>query len=205
MQLRHAREAEAGAITLAEEVGVLITWLRQDVLAVPGGNYPERCALSDWIVAELKRREPLCSHRLRPVRVLLENPREALLGFAKKLDEELRTLAEEYEVPVTLVEQVRAIQSMSGYSPERWQRESALWQRWGERYGLVRQAVTELVQGVVRPSRVIESLNSRLRNYFFLRRHLGGEYLSLVQYFLNHRRFVRSAPPSGSGRVRLNY
>jgi hypothetical protein len=45
---------------------------------------------------------------------------------------------------------------------------------------------------VVRASSVIENLNSRLRSYFFLRRHLGSDSLALLQFFLNHRRFVRS-------------
>jgi hypothetical protein len=35
-------------------------------------------------------------------------------------------------------------------------------------------------------------LNSRLRGYFFLRRQLGPDYLVLLQFFLNHRRFLRS-------------
>ncbi len=39
---------------------------------------------------------------------------------------------------------------------------------------------------------MVENLNSRLRSYFFLRRHLGNDYLSLLQFFLNHRRYVRS-------------
>jgi hypothetical protein len=39
---------------------------------------------------------------------------------------------------------------------------------------------------------VAENLNSRLRCYFFLRRELGAGYLSLLQFFLNHRRFRRS-------------
>ena len=45
---------------------------------------------------------------------------------------------------------------------------------------------------VVRASSVVENLNSRLRNYFFLRRQLGPEYLTLLQFFLNHHRFARS-------------
>jgi hypothetical protein len=45
---------------------------------------------------------------------------------------------------------------------------------------------------VVRDSSVMENLNSRLRSYFFLRSHLGADYLALLQFFLNHRRFVRS-------------
>jgi hypothetical protein len=39
----------------------------------------------------------------------------------------------------------------------------------------------------VRASSVIENLNSRLRSYFFLRRHLGREHLALLQFFLGLR------------------
>ena len=39
---------------------------------------------------------------------------------------------------------------------------------------------------------MVENLNSRLRTYFTLRRHLGGSYLELLRFFLNHRRFLRS-------------
>ncbi|MEA2728914.1 MAG: hypothetical protein QOF70_3389 [Acetobacteraceae bacterium] len=38
----------------------------------------------------------------------------------------------------------------------------------------------------------MENLNSRLRTYFTLRRHLGNSYLDLLRFFLNHRRFMRS-------------
>jgi hypothetical protein len=191
-QLRYAREAEAKAITLAEEVAVLIGWLRQDVLAVRGPDYASRCALYDWIVAELKVREPSCTHRIGPVRRLLENQREALLAFAKQLDSDLWALAEELAVPQTMVEDVRQVLGLAGCRPERWQQEQLLWSRWGRRYGVVREAVEELLGQVVRASSVIENLNGRLRCYFFLRRHLGEDYLTLVQFFLNQRRFVRS-------------
>ncbi len=46
----------------------------------------------------------------------------------------------------------------------------------------------------------VENLNSRLRNYFFLRRSLGGNYLSLLQYFLNHRCLIRSRVPERIGK-----
>lgn len=191
-QLRYAKEAEASLIALAEEVAVLIGWLRQDVLAVRGPDYASRCALYDWIVAELRLREPCCTHRIGPVRCLLENQREALLAFAKQLDSDLGALAEELAIPQTMVEEVRQVQGQAGCSPQRWQQEQRLWARWGSRYGVVREAVEELLGQVVRASSVIENLNSRLRCYFFLRRHLGEDYLTLVQFFLNQRRFVRS-------------
>ena len=64
----------------------------------------------------------------------------------------------------------------------------------------MREAVTQLLGQVVRASSVIENLNSRLRSYFFLRRHLGGDYLALLQFFLNQRRFVRSEHPERAGK-----
>ena len=57
-----------------------------------------------------------------------------------------------------------------------------------------------LARRAVRASSVIENLNSRLRNYFFLRRQLGPDYLALLQFFLNHRRFGRSEHPERVGR-----
>ena len=43
-----------------------------------------------------------------------------------------------------------------------------------------------------RSSSLVENLNSRLRNYFTLRRHLGNSYLDLLQFYLNHHCFMRS-------------
>jgi hypothetical protein len=50
-----------------------------------------------------------------------------------------------------------------------------------------------------RSSSLVENLNSRLRNYFSLRRHLGGSYLDLLRFFLNHRPFIRSQRAERTG------
>ncbi len=50
-----------------------------------------------------------------------------------------------------------------------------------------------------RASSIVENLNSRLRNYFFLRRHMGDDYLHLLRFFLNHRHFLRSDRPERVG------
>ena len=46
----------------------------------------------------------------------------------------------------------------------------------------------------------MENLNSRLRTYFTQRRHLGGSYLELLRFFLNHRRFLRSRHEERQGK-----
>ncbi len=130
-QLRYAQAAETPAATLADEVAMLLDWLRQDVLAVRGPDYAGRRALYDWIVAELRARESQRPHRIRPVRCLLENHRDELLAFAKQLDQDLRTLAEDYAAPATLVAEVRRVLSLPANGPERWRQEQVLWQRLG--------------------------------------------------------------------------
>ena len=192
-KLRFARPVEGRAVALAEEVALLIRWLREDILAVAGPDHPTRVALYDWVVAQLRDREEQCPHRIRPVRTLLENQRDTLLAFAADLDEDLAALAEAFAVPVTAVRSVLVAQALPGGEPQRWQQQAGLWQQLGGRYRPLQEAVAVVAAGVVRASSVIENWNSRLRNYFFLRRQLSPDYLALLQFFLNHRRFLRSA------------
>jgi len=60
--------------------------------------------------------------------------------------------------------------------------------------------VQELSDRVVRASSLVENLNSRLRSYFFLQRHLGKDYLTVLQFFLNHGRYLRTKEPSRVGK-----
>ena len=80
-------------------------------------------------------------------------------------------------------------------TPGGWRRDAPLRRLLGARYYPLSQALDEVRRRTVRASSLVENLNSRLRSYFFLRRHLGNDYLSLLQFFLNHRRFLRSEHP----------
>jgi hypothetical protein len=199
-QLRHAKQAQAKAITLAEDVATLYTWLCEDILAVAGPDYPGRRALLDFVVAELVQREGQCPHRIRPVRTLLANQGAALLAFAAALDKDLAALSLEWQVSEATVRQLLQTQQLSETDPRRWPREATHRQQLGGRYYALSAAVAELADSVVRASSVVENVNSRLRNYFFLRRQLGSDYLALLQFFLNHRRFLRSEHPERVGK-----
>ena len=187
-KLSYARPAEAKAIALADEVALLDRWLQNDILSVAGPEYAIRRELFDFIVAELRAREPACPHRIRPVRTLLENQRDNLLAFAMELDRDLAALAQEWQISVTTAREDLQVQSLPTWDPKRWGREAALRETLRGRYHGVCADVQELSDRVVRASSLVENLNSRLRTYFFLRRQLGNDYLTLLQFFLNHRR-----------------
>lgn len=186
---------QAKAITLADDVAVLARWLHADVFAISALPYTDRTALFDFIVAELQTRASLCPHRLGPVCTLLKNHREQLLAFALQLDEDLAKLAATFAVPIAIVRDLLDLQTLDKRQPLRWQKEATLRERLRGRFHEIEQAVRALAGQVVRASSIIENINSRLRSYFFLRREIGSGYLELLQFFLNHRRFLRSERP----------
>jgi hypothetical protein len=199
-RLRYARQAEVGAVALADDVALLARWLREDVLAVTGLSYEARRELYDFVVSELRARQDLCPHRLGPVCVALENQRDNLLAFAAQLDRDLGAIAAEYQVTVAWVREALEVQVLSEGDVRRGPREAALRRALRGRCHAVSEAVAAVRRGVVRASSVVENVNSRLRNYFFLRRQLGPDYLALLQFFLNHRRFLRSERPEREGK-----
>jgi hypothetical protein len=199
-KLLHARPAETQAVALAEDVAVLIRWLRQDILAVAGPTAADRRLLYDFVVAELRARVASGPRCLALACRLLENHPDDLLAFAVQLDQDLSHLAQEFQVSVHWVRELLQVQFLDARQPRRWQQDAVLRQHLRDRYHPLSEAVAEVARQTVRASSVIENLNSRLRSYFFLRRHLGPDYLALLQFFLNHRRFLRSEHPERTGK-----
>jgi len=144
--------------------------------------------------------KPLCPHRIGPVVRALANQRDDLLAFASPLDRDLAVLAAEFQVPLEMARALLNVELLEPDDPSRWSREAALRSQLGSRHLSLRVAAAEVARQTVRASSLVENLNSRLRNYFFLRRHLGPDYLALLQFFLNHRRFVRSQRPERVGK-----
>ena len=200
VKLGYANREEARAVALADDVATLLQWLREDVLSLAGPDHATRRELFDFIVAELRSREPLCPHRIGPVVRALANQRDDLLAFAAQLDRDLAVLAAEFQVAVETARAVLNVELLAPDDPSRWRREAALRSQLGSRYYPLSVAVAEVARQTVRASSLVENLNSRLRNYFFLRRHLGPDYLALLQFFLNHRRFLRSERPERVGK-----
>jgi hypothetical protein len=199
MKASAAGRASQKAIDLSDEVRTLLSWWQNDVLALAADDYATRWMLHDWIVDELRTREGRCE-RIRTVRVLLENNRDCLLAFAEQLDADMAALAERLQVSRRVVREALAVQQMDEARPSRWQREKELWRQLGGKYEMLRKEVEKIASGVVRASSVIENLNSRLRNYFFLRKQLGSRYLGLLQFYINHHRIERSERAERQGK-----
>ncbi len=124
-----ARDSSDLAITLTDDVTLLMRWLCHDILTVAGLSYAEQCVLYDFVVAELKSRMLLCSHRLLPVCRLLENQRDDLLAFARVLNEQLERLRREFQIPMELLRQLLGVISRDERDLRRWREHAALQKR----------------------------------------------------------------------------
>ena len=199
-KLTVARLDEQKAQTLALDVSILCDWLRKDILALAGPDYHSRSELWDFIVVELKQREDLCLHRIRPFRTALENQKEDLLALAAVLDEKLTDISQRFNIPLYKVRKVCLLQEQNSQQTSYWATWNQLHHQIGSQFYLLVEAVEQAMKETPRASSLVENFNSRLRNYFFLRRTLGNDYLDLLRFFLNHRTFLRSEHPEREGK-----
>ena len=200
-RLALARQAERKAVRLAEDVCTLADWMQHDILSLAGPDLTTRRELFNFVIDELHQREPLCPHRIGPTRRMLEHQRDQLLAFVGVLDGQLADIAARFNVPVYLVHDVCECQGIDQKRAAYWQRRAGLYQKLGPALYHIEQAVQQAMAQTPRASSIIENINSRLRNYFFLRRHIGHGYLDLLRFFLNHRRLIRSDRPQRVGKT----
>jgi hypothetical protein len=199
-QTQAARNEQDAAIALADDVALLLCWLRKDVLGVAGPWQERRHEMLGFVLKELQKRRGRCEHRLGPLCSALASQGDDLLRFCERLDGEIADLAAHAKVSEQAVRRLIVAQEMADADGRKWRLDAQLREQLGGRYHELSLLVEALRRGVVRASSVVENLNSRLRNYFFLRKEIGGGYLDLLRFFLNHRRFVRSEHPERVGK-----
>ncbi|MEL7071710.1 MAG: hypothetical protein AAGN15_24110 [Cyanobacteria bacterium J06581_3] len=187
-----AEQREQALVFLAQDVKTLLGWFSHDVLALAGPPLAVRQDLFDFIVSELQQREDERYPAIRKLRKALRNQRDQLLAFAGVLDQKLVDIADGFKLPLQAVREVCLLHRKHETSEAYWIRWNQLHSQLSGKFHDVMQAVDDALKQTPRASSMVENLNSRLRNYFFLRRSLGDDYLNLLRFFLNHRQFLRS-------------
>ena len=192
-KMNAAAAEQAKAIALADDVALLAHWLRHDLFAVSGLPYADRVALFDFIVAELQARAAALSASPRSgVHAVEKSPRPTLglrRATRRGFDQARRRVrGARGHRPCTC----STSRPWTNANPSVGKRRRPCGNSSVSRFHCSNKPCSDLRKQVVRASSIIENINSRLRSYFFLRREMGSGYLELVQFFLNHRRFLRS-------------
>ncbi|MEL7475868.1 MAG: hypothetical protein AAGJ55_06515 [Cyanobacteria bacterium J06555_12] len=191
-RLGHARQKERKLVPLAQDLKTLLQWLCHDIFELAGPSLEVRQELYDFIVVELQKLECKQYPAIRILRKALKKQREDLLSFAGVLDRKLLAIARSFNLPLQTVREICLLFRKRPTSNPYWEHWNQLHSQLSGQFHGVMEAVAEALKQTPRASSLVENLNSRLRNYFFLRKSLSDSYLSLLQFFLNHRRFMRS-------------
>ena len=145
-------------------------------------------------------RENQAHKGIKALRTALSNQKADLLAFAEVLDQKLADIAKNLKIPLPMVREVCLLMKKSLATNVYWQKWNHLYQQLSDKFLPVKEAVESAMKSTPRASSLVENLNSRLRNYFFLRKHLNSDYLDLLRFFLNHRTFQESRVPERVGK-----
>jgi len=171
-----------------------------DILCLAGASWSERMELMNFVIDELLIRETKAHKGIKALRVALSNQKDDLLAFAKMIDKKLAEIAFRLKIPLSWVREICLLRKKPLSTNKYWQKWNQLHQKLSHKFWSINQAVEEALESTPRDSSLVENLNSRLRNYFHLRKHLGSDHLELLQFFLNYRRFMESRKPERVGK-----
>jgi hypothetical protein len=194
-KLIKARENEIKRLNKFADIKILLYWLRIDILSLAGPDWSERIELMNFIISELQHREDQTHKGIKALRIALSNQKSDLLAFAQVLDQKFGDIAQKFKISLSQVREVCFLMKKSLSTNVYWQKWNHLYKQLSEKFLSVKEAVESAMKSTPRASSLVENLNSRLRNYFFLRKQLGSDYLDLLRFFLNHRTFNQSRIP----------
>ena len=201
-QLSIARDRESILIRVVDDICLILQWMQKDILAVNELGFDARKSLFNFITDELKMLENLSNiQRISKLRIRLENQRDTLLGFATLIDQGLQSISERFQVPVYLLRDVMSLKNQSQISQSYYDKINKLHKKLHDKFFSVQNAIICLSDNIHRTSSMVENLNSRLRDYFFLRQQIGSSYLDLLRFFFNHHPFTRSEHPERVGKT----
>jgi len=187
-----AKKEEEKMRFLSSAIDTLVNWMNHDVLNKAGPNPIIRKELYDFIVSEFKNLEAIHPHRIKEIRITLENQGPLQLAFTDVLNDKFKFIAETHEYPLEKIWELCELQRCKHSGDSYAIRSLPLQDYFQDDFDKTEDAVLQALDSTERTSSMIENLNSRLRPYLFLRREIGFGYLDLLRFYLNHTSFLRS-------------
>ena len=195
-----ARAEETRVRHISSTIDTLVSWLEHDILNKAGPTPDERRELYDFVVQEFKALERLETHRIKVVRITLENKWDMVLRFSDELAEKFEEIAQRYNIPIESVWAMCQLQRCDAGGDQYFFRSLPLQELLGDRYDNIEEAVMEAMDKTERTSSMVENLNGRVRVHIRHRQEIGSGYLDLLRFFMNHSPLVRSARVERQGK-----
>jgi len=199
--LAQAKAEQKKMAYLSSSIDTLVSWMQHDVLYMAGYSPEDRSALYDFIVDEFRMLEAIEPHRIKAIRVLLENQKELALAFVEVLDQKFTLIANSFKRPLeTIWEMCRLMRCDIG-SDNYAIRSLPLQDTLGSQFDDIEDAVIGILETTERTSSMAENLHSRIHSHLFLRKQVDNGFLNLLRFFFNHKPILRSVHEYRQGKT----
>lgn len=158
-------EHEETMAALCASIDTLLQWMQQDVFHKAGTDLTERQPLYDFIVTELMKLEDVQTHRIKEVRIALQNQRDQLLSFVSLLDQQGRAVATKYQVPINTLFQVCELLKGDIRIDKYAIRSIPLQDDLAEKFEAIEDEVIDILSNTQRTNAMIENRHSTIRPY----------------------------------------
>lgn len=199
-QLMEITAHEKAMCHLSSKIDTLVAWMRHDVLEKAGVNVKERELLYDFIVDELIKLEEVQTHRIKEVRIALQNQKKQLLAFVSVLDDKFAKISKTHAVPTNIVWKVCELLRCDIGGDKYAIRSLPLQDTLGDQYDKIEDDVILALTETERTSCMVENLHSRIKPYCAIKKGIDQDFLELLRFYLNHTPFLRSAKEQRRGK-----
>jgi hypothetical protein len=175
-----------------EAFKTLSSWLQYDVLQLAGHPPTERALLFDFIVSEMTTLAERHPHRIDDIVTTLKTQRNALLDVANELNDKFTKIATRHSLSIDVIWAICYIARYALDGFKYFEKSSELEALIGTKYDEVEDEVLRILEETHRCSSMVENFNSRLRPYLDKRKFISQKRLALIQFYLNHKPFMRS-------------
>jgi len=170
----------------------LSSWLQHDVLQLAGKSPAERSVLYDYILSEMISLASEHPHRIDAIVKAMKKRRNALLDITHTLNEKFSVLSVKYKISIQTIWNICELARHSFDSPSYVEKVDKLASFLGSTYDVIEDEVLLILESTHRCSSMVENFNSRLRPYLDNRKFISPKILALIQFYLNHKPFMRS-------------
>jgi len=177
------------AIDFYDTLYILYTWMKE-AFQIGGYSFEERKYMLHFIINELKGL-PINKILTEAITYLMLN-QESLLTFVQDLEEQIKEFAKAQKVDKNSLDLMWEQLKYKTWSNQYNDIEITLINTLRQNYTYVRNKFNDFTCKIVRASSIVECINSLIRPYLSLKRAVYGNFLPLVQFYLNTRRYRRS-------------
>ena len=148
--------------------------------------------LYDYILSEMISLASEHPHRIDAIVKAMKKRRDALLDITHTLNEKFSVLSVKYKISIQTIWNICELARHSFDSPSYVEKVDKLASFLGSTYDVIEDEVLFILESTHRCSSMVENFNSRLRPYLDNRKFISPKILALIQFYLNHKPFMRS-------------